>query len=157
MAKTIAEIAGFLLVCVAAGAMGSAFTARAIPEWYAALQKPPWTPPDRVFGPVWSALYLMMGLAAWLVWRKAGWTGATTALALFCVQLVLNVLWSALFFGMRAPGAAFIEIVLLWVMIAATLVSFWKITPAAGALLAPYLLWVAFAAALNLAVWRMNR
>ena len=157
MARSVAEVVGFLLICFAAGAIGSAFTARAIPDWYVGLRKPTWTPPDWVFGPVWSALYLMMGLAAWLVWRKAGWTGATTALALFGVQLVLNVLWSALFFGLRAPGAAFVEIVILWAMIAATLVAFWQVTPLAGALFVPYLAWVAFAAALNLAVWRMNR
>lgn len=157
MAESLAVVVGFLLVSFLAGVIGSAFTRRAIPEWYVKLNKPTWTPPNWVFGPVWSALYLMMGLAAWLVWRKVGWAGATTALALFGAQLALNALWSVLFFGMRSPGAGVAGIAVLWVMIVVTLVVFWGITPAAGALLLPYLAWVTFAAGLNWAVWRMNR
>ena len=157
MAESLAVVVGFLLVSFVAGAIGSVFTRRAIPEWYVTLRKPTWTPPNWVFGPVWSTLYLMMGLAAWLVWRKVGWAEATTALALFGAQLALNALWSVLFFGMRSPGAAFVEMVVLWVMIVVTMVVFWAIRPVAGALLLPYLMWVTFAARLNWAVWRMNR
>jgi len=157
MAESLAVVVGFLLVSFVAGAIGSVFTRRAIPEWYVTLRKPTWTPPNWVFGPVWSTLYLMMGLAAWLVWRKVGWAGGTTALALFGAQLALNALWSVLFFGMRSPGPAFVEMVVLWVMIVVTMVVFWAIRPVAGALLLPYLMWVTFAARLNWAVWRMNR
>ncbi len=156
MAEAIAQVVGFLLVCMAAGAVASSFPPRAR-GWYAALRKPPWTPPDHAFGPVWTVIYLVMGLAAWMVWRRAGWEGAPAALTLFLGQLVLNVLWSALFFGMRSPAAAFIEIVILWAMIAATAAAFWSISPAAALMLVPYLAWISFLAALTLAVWRMNR
>lgn len=133
----------------------AALGARSMPgEWYRELQKPSWTPPGWVFGPVWSILYLMMAAAAWLVWRKAG---LSTALALFLVQLALNALWSYLFFGVQRPDLAFIDILALWAMILATIISFWKITPLAGALLIPYIVWVSFASALNGTIWAMNR
>jgi tryptophan-rich sensory protein len=153
------QVIGLLLwvaVVIAAAAVGSAFTAPAIPAWYAGLRKPSFTPPSWIFGPVWSALYLMMAAAAWLVWRRGGWAAATAPLVLFLVQLAFNVGWSGLFFGLRQPGAAFAEIVVLWCLIAATLAALWRVSPAAGALLAPYLAWVSFAAALNFAVWRLN-
>ncbi len=156
MAEAIAQVVGFLLVCMAAGAVASSFPPRAR-EWYAALKKPPWTPPDRAFGPVWAILYLVMGFSAWLVWRHAGWEGAPAALLLFFVQLVFNVLWAALFFGMRSPAAALVEISVLWVMIAATAAAFWPVSPAAALMLVPYLAWISFLAALTLSVWRMNR
>jgi benzodiazapine receptor len=142
-------------VCFAAAALGSAFSAQSVGNWYGDLAKPAWTPPSGIFGPVWSVLYLMMGVAAWLVWRKAG-PGSALALALFGVQLALNVAWSALFFGLRSPGAAFAEIVVLWALILATLLAFRRVTPVAGYLLMPYQAWVTFAAALNFAIWRMN-
>ncbi len=142
-------------VCFVAASLGSLFTARSVGTWYLGLAKPPWTPPSSVFGPVWSFLYLLMGVAAWLVWRKAG-PGAPVALALFGGQLALNVAWSALFFGLRSPGAAFADIILLWTLILATLLAFWRVTPAAAYLLVPYQAWVTFAAALNFAIWRMN-
>ena len=109
-----------------------------------------------MFGPVWTTLYVLMGISAWLVWKKKGFDGARTALLLFGVQLLLNALWSWLFFGLHAPGLAFVEMLLLWVVILATLLSFWKISPLAGSLLIPYLLWVSFAAVLNLQIWRLN-
>jgi benzodiazapine receptor len=144
-------------ICFGAAGIGFLFTMPSLRGWYASLQRPAWAPPNWVFGPVWSALYLCMGVAAWLVWRRLETPGAKLALALFVIQLMCNVLWSALFFGIRNPGVAFGEIMLLWVLILSTLVSFRPISPAAGWLMVPYLLWVSFAAALNFVFWRLNR
>jgi benzodiazapine receptor len=143
----------WVFAALAAGLVGSRFMPG---EWYASLAKPSFNPPDAVFAPVWTALYLMMGVAAWLVWRKSGFSGATVALSLFIVQLVLNALWSYLFFGAQKPMVAFFEIIVLWVVILMTLVSFWKVLPLAGALFVPYLCWVTFASVLNLELWRLN-
>ncbi len=148
-------LAGFILLCFAAAGAGSLFTARSVDGWYAELVKPPWNPPNWVFGPVWSLLYLAMAVAAWIVWRRDG-AGAPVALGLFALQLVLNVAWSGLFFGLQAPGPAFVGIVLLWGAILAAAVAFWRIAPLAGALMTPYLVWVTFAAFLNFAIWRLN-
>jgi len=150
-----------LVVCLAAvlaaAGVASHFTARSAAEWYPTLAKPSWTPPNAVFAPAWTALYFLMALAAWLVWRKAGGLAAARLpLALFAVQLALNAAWSILFFGLRMPGLAFGELVLLWLAIVATLAAFWRVLPAAGLLLAPYLAWVTFAGALNFAIWRLN-
>jgi tryptophan-rich sensory protein len=145
-----------LAACLAAGAIGSVATVDAIPTWYAALRRPAWNPPNWLFGPVWATLYVLMGVAAWLVWRRAGWAGAKAALLLFAAQLLLNAAWSLVFFGLRRPGWAFVEIVVLWAAIALTLRGFWRLRPLAGALLVPYLAWVTFAAALNFAIWRLN-
>ncbi len=125
-------------------------------EWYASLAKPSWNPPSSVFGPVWTILYLLMGVAAWMVWREAGFSGARRALTLFIVQLVLNALWSYLFFGLQQPMVAFIEIIVLWCAILATILAFWPVSRTAGALLIPYLCWVSFASALNYQLWRLN-
>ncbi len=144
-------------LCLAAGWLGSLLTASSIPVWYQALAKPSWTPPSWLFAPVWTALFLMMGTAAWLVWRPRGWTGASWALGLFVGQLALNVAWSGLFFKLRRPGLAFMEIVALWLAIVATMWSFARHSAPAALLLAPYLAWVTFAAALNLSIWRMNQ
>lgn len=149
-------LGAFIAACFAAAGIGSAFTTSEIPGWYAGLNKPSWNPPSWVFGPVWTTLYLMMAVAGWLVWRRLGLAGAAVPLTFFAVQLVLNATWSYLFFGLHRPGAAFGEIVLLWLAIVATLVSFWRVQPLAGALLAPYLAWVTFAAVLNFTIWRMN-
>ena len=158
--STKRAVAGLLVALVAtfaAAGLGSAFTSRSVSDWYAALARPAWTPPGWVFGPVWTALYVLMAVAAWLVWRQAGdWAGARAALGLYVVQLVLNAAWPGLFFGLRMPGAAFAELVVLWAAILATLVAFRRLSPTAGALMAPYLAWCTFAAALNLAIWRMN-
>jgi translocator protein len=143
-------------VCFAAAGLGSLATVDAIPTWYAALHKPSWNPPNRVFGPVWTLLYLLMAVAAWLVWRTAGWPAARPALGMFAVQLALNVGWSLVFFGLHRPDWALVEIVALWGAILATLLLFRPISPLAAFLLAPYLLWVSFASVLNFAVWRLN-
>jgi len=143
----------FLATCFGAAYLGSVVTLPAISEWYSTLKKPSWTPPTWLFGPVWTALYLMMAVAGWLVWRQAGWS---RALAMFAIQLALNAAWSWLFFGLRRPGIAFAEIALLWSAILGTLVLFWRTSPPATGLLLPYLLWVSYAAVLNLAIWRLN-
>jgi|GEM_PF-228620 tryptophan-rich sensory protein len=125
-------------------------------DWYPTLTKPAWTPPDWVFGPVWTLLYILMAVAAWLVWRKAGFAGARLALVLYFVQLALNAAWSGLFFGLRSPAAGLVDILLLWMVIAATLVAFARHSAVAAGLLVPYFVWVSYAAALNFAIWRMN-
>ena len=140
------------------GGLSGVVTARAVRDWYPTLVKPWFNPPSWVFGPVWSLLYLMMGIAAFLVWQKGGdGVAIKTALTLFAIQLVLNGLWSVLFFGLHSPALAFAEILVLWVFIGATMVSFWRISPAAGLLLLPYQLWVTFAAVLNGSIWILNR
>jgi len=145
-----------IAICFGAAAIGGAATAPQIPNWYADLAKPSWTPPDWIFGPVWSALYLMMAVAAWLVWRQRGLAAAWRPLLLFLLQLVLNSLWSIAFFGLQNPAAAAVEIVWLWVAILLTMLAFWPRSAAAGALLLPYLAWVSFAAVLNFEIWRLN-
>jgi tryptophan-rich sensory protein len=125
-------------------------------QWYADLVKPAWTPPGYVFAPVWTVLYAMMGLAAWMVWRREGFRGGRAALALFFAQLVLNGMWTWLFFGLHRPLLAFVELIVLWLAILMTLVAFCRIRRAAGILLIPYLGWVTFAAALNWQIWRLN-
>lgn len=145
-----------IVICFAAAGLGGFVTAPNIPTWYADLAKPSWNPPNWIFGPVWSCLYLMMAISAWLVWRQAGVVGAQLPLALFAVQLALNSLWSILFFGLHRPGMAAVEILLLWTAILVTLIVFWKRSRWAGALLVPYLAWVSFAAILNAVIWRMN-
>jgi benzodiazapine receptor len=124
--------------------------------WYDALRKPQFQPPKSVFGPVWTVLYAAMGVAAWRVWRRAGWGGARGALTLFLAQLALNVAWSWLFFAWRRPDLASVEIVVLWLAILATLLAFRRVDRPAAWLLAPYLAWVTFATALTIALWRLN-
>jgi tryptophan-rich sensory protein len=142
----------------AAGVIGSLFTARNVGVWYQTLRKPSWTPPSGIFGPVWISLYLLMGIAAFLVWRRGlAEEGVRTALVLFLIQLVLNTLWSAAFFGVPSPLAGLIAIIALWVMILLTIVAFLRISLGAGLLLLPYILWVSFAAALNLSILLLNR
>ncbi len=145
----------WLIASFIAAGIGGAASIQAGP-FYAQLVRPEWAPPSCVFGPVWTVLYALMGIAAWLVWRVAGFRAAKTALTLFLVQLALNALWSWLFFGWHRGALAFADIVLLWALIVATLVAFWRIKPLAGALLVPYLLWVSFAIALNYSVWQLN-
>ena len=142
-------------VCFGAAGIGSLFTNMSVTTWYPTLITPEWTPPKWVFGPVWSTLYAMMAVAAWLVWRRGG-EEAQSGLRLFAVQLALNVLWSVLFFGLRQPGVAFAEIILLWVAIGATARLFGRISSPAGLLFVPYFVWVGFAAILNFAIWRLN-
>ncbi len=146
----------FVVVCFGAAGIGSRFTRASVNTWYPQLQRPQWTPPNWIFGPVWTCLYLMMAISAWLVWRASGWAYARFALSLFAIQLVLNVLWSIIFFGMRKVGPAFAEILLLWMMIIATAVAFYPISLLAAWLLIPYILWVVFASYLNFRIWQMN-
>ncbi len=126
-------------------------------DWYESLRKPAWNPPASVFGPVWSLLYVLMAVAAWLVWREGGWKAQPRPLLLFLLQWLLNALWTPLFFGLHRPDLALVDILALWLALAATLLAFWRVRPAAGALLVPYLAWSSFAAVLNLALWRLNR
>lgn len=145
----------WLAVCFVAAGIGGAASIDAGP-FYAQLVRPGWAPPSWVFGPVWSILYALMAIAAWLVWRIGGFRAASMALALFLVQLVFNTLWSWLFFGWQLGALAFVCVLALWALILATLIFFWRIKPLPGALLIPYLLWVSFAAALNFSVWQLN-
>ena len=154
-ANQTAGLIGWLVLVYLAAAIGALASIEA-ESFYAGLVQPDWAPPSSVFGPVWTVLYALMGIAAWLVWRSAGFHGARSALMLFVVQLLLNALWSWLFFAWRQGGVAFAEVLVLLVMIAATVVAFWRIRPLAGALLLPYLTWVAFASVLNFATWRLN-
>jgi translocator protein len=155
-------LVGFLGASLGAAALGGRFTARSVDTWYRALRKPRLTPPDRVFGPVWTALYAQMAVAAWLVRRASGKGPATpraTALALgvWGLQLGLNVLWSAVFFGARRIGAGLGVIASLWVAVAAGTALAARVTPAAGWRLLPYLAWTTFASYLNLRIWQLNR
>jgi tryptophan-rich sensory protein len=149
-------LAVFLVVCLGAGGLGAIATTPEIDGWYRTLTKPTWNPPDSVFGPVWTTLFVLMGIAAWLVWKPDGLKAAALPLTLFGVQLVLNVSWSWIFFGMHQPGWAFVEIVILWLAITATTVAFSRSSQIAGWLLVPYLGWVSFAAVLNFTIWRLN-
>lgn len=156
MSREWMVLAAFILVCFGAATVGSWFTTLSLEGWYAGLRKPAWNPPNWVFAPVWSALYLMMAVAAWLVWRRSGFRGAPGALGLFGLQLLLNVSWSWLFFGLHSPSLAFVGIVALYAAIGATTIAFARISTSASWLMAPYLAWVTFAAGLNLAIWRLN-
>lgn len=153
--KRLLGLAGWLLVSFSAAAVGAVATSNA-GSFYEQLTRPAWAPPASVFGPVWSALYLLMGIAAWLVWRERGFGGARSALSLFLVQLVLNAVWSWIFFAWQRGVWALGEVLLLWVVILATLVAFWRVRPLAGLLLVPYLAWVSFAAALTYVLWQSN-
>jgi translocator protein len=143
----------WLALCLAAGWFGSHYQPGA---WYAQLQKPSFNPPAWVFAPVWTALYVLMAVAAWLVWRERRRAQVYPALALFIVQLGLNAAWTWIFFGWQRPGAALLEILALWLALLATLLAFRRVRRTAGLLLWPYLLWVSFAAALNFQFWRLN-
>ncbi len=145
-----------LVVCNGAGAIGAAFTFSAIPVWYAGLNKPWFNPPAWVFGPAWTALYVLMAVALYSVWVKKEFSKAKNAYFLFSIQLVLNALWSIIFFGMKSPGLAFLEIIFLWLAIGLTAKEFYKISKPAAYLLLPYLAWVSFAALLNFSVWTLN-
>jgi benzodiazapine receptor len=148
-------LVGWLLVAFAAAAVGG-FASASAGEFYRELVRPSWAPPGWVFGPVWSVLYLLMGVAAWLVWRARGFAGARSALLVFIVQLAANALWTWLFFVWRQGGLAFAEILVLWVLILVTTGLFWRVSRAAAALLLPYLAWVSLASVLTFATWRLN-
>ena len=154
--RSLLVLAVLVIACEGVGIVGAGFTAPAIADWYRSLERPSWTPPDWLFGPVWIALYALMAVAAWLVWRQGRVPGVWTAGALFGVQLALNAIWTPIFFGLRQPGWALLDILLLWAAILLTLVAFARVRPLAAGLLAPYLAWVTYAAALNFALWRLN-
>ena len=139
------------------GALASFFTVASVKGWYATIQKPSFNPPNSIFGPVWSLLYVMMGIAFYLIWiKKTESKLKTTAILFYCIQLALNFCWSLIFFYGQQPGWALVDIVLLWIMIAGTIYYFSKISKAAAWMLVPYILWVSFATALNFAIWKLN-
>lgn len=144
---------GWLVFCFAAAGTGLFVSTDG---WYTGLHKPAWNPPSWLFGPVWTLLYTMMAVAAWLVWSEGGWKPHRWSLGMFCLQWLFNALWTPVFFGAHRAGWAFLDIVLLWIALATTVVRFWRTSLLAGAMLLPYLAWVSFAAALNLSIWRMN-
>ncbi len=156
--KTALGLIVAIVIPLAVGAVSGAATARGVSSWYPTLVKPSFNPPAWIFGPVWTVLYIMMGAAAFVVWQR-GWdsAGVRAAVTAFAVQLALNGLWSILFFGLQSPGLALLEIVVLWLAIAATSVLFWRVATVAGALMVPYLLWVSFATVLNASIWWLNR
>jgi translocator protein len=146
-----------LTISQLAGVVGALFSTSAIPTWYVSLNKPEINPPNWVFGPVWITLYFLMGLAAFMVWRVGVHTkGVRKALIVFGIQLVLNALWSVIFFGLHNPGLAFIHIILLWLSILWMMLLFVKISRPAAIMLIPYILWVSFAAYLNYSIWVIN-
>ncbi|WP_427926503.1 TspO/MBR family protein [Xanthomonas hortorum] len=146
---------GWLVLCYLVAASGAAASIKAA-SFYAELQRPAWAPPGWLFGPVWTVLYGMMAVSAWLVWRRGGWNSTHGALSLFVLQLGLNGLWSWLFFAWHMGAWAFVDIAALWLALVLTIVAFAKWQRVAAWLLVPYLLWVSFAAALNYSVWQLN-
>ncbi len=151
--REVLALAGWLVLTFVAAATGVFVSTGG---WYATLVKPSWNPPGWLFGPVWTLLYAMMAVAAWLVWCVGGWNAQRRALGLYLCQWALNALWTPLFFGLQRPDLAFAEIVVLDFAVLATAVAFWRVRPAAGLLLVPYVLWVAFATVLNFTIWRLN-
>ncbi len=155
--RTVLKLLISLLVPQLAGLIGSIFTAPAIPTWYATLEKPSFTPPSWLFAPAWITLFVLMGVAAFLVWRRRlEERQVKIALGIFIVQLILNALWSVIFFGLESVLGGMILIVVLWLAILATMFAFFRISRAAGWLLLPYILWVSFAGVLNFSIWRLN-
>ena len=155
--KDIGKLVGSIVACEAAGGIGAIFTTPAIPTWYAALEKPAFTPPNAVFMPVWLTLYALMGIALYLIWRQGLQTeGVKPAFIIFWVQLVLNILWSALFFGLKSPLVGVIVILLLWLAVLLTIIKFFKVSRIAGGLLIPYIVWLSIASYLNVMVWILN-
>ena len=152
--KDIIYFVAFVGLCLAVGGVSGYFTAGGVRDWFPTLVKPSFNPPSWVFAPVWTLLYIMMGIAAWLVWRQGG--DVNFALSLFFIQLALNFLWSFLFFNLHRLDLALIDITTLWIGIAATLFAFWQLDMRAGLLLVPYLAWVSFAGLLNASFWRLN-
>ena len=147
-----------IVACQGAGGIGAIFTTPAIPTWYAGLKKPAFTPPNYVFGPVWITLYLLMGIAVFLVWREGlSQEGVTLAFIVFRVQLVLNILWSVVFFGRKSILGGMLVILLLWIAILVNIIMFFGVSPIAGGLLIPYIIWVSIAANLNMQIWILNR
>lgn len=154
--RSLVALAGFVTLCFAVAAAGGAATATSVGTWYAGLTKPAFNPPNWLFGPVWTVLYLMIAVAGWRVWLRRGEGGARPALGVWALQLALNLVWSLLFFGARLIGAALVEIMVLLAAILVTTALFWRIDRVAGASFIPYAVWVGFATVLNAALWRLN-
>lgn len=147
-------LAGFIIVTLAVGMLGGWAVSSSVSGWYLTINKPSWNPPSWLFGPVWTVLYIMMGIAAWLVWRTKD--RIAPAMILYFSQLALNFAWSFLFFGARSPWLGLVDITMLWLAIVATMLAFFGRSTPAGLLMIPYLAWVSFAAALNFTIWRLN-
>ena len=156
--NTAVRLVVSILAPFVAGGIGSLFTFKAIPTWYPGLKKPPCTPPNWAFGPVWTTLYILMGISVFLIWQKGLDTpGTMLAFALFWIQLAVNALWSIIFFGMKSKGGGAIAIAALWLLILATMIACFPVSAWAGALLVPYIVWVTIASYLNIGVWVLNR
>lgn len=154
--REIGKIIVAVLICQLAGVIGSFFTADAIPGWYATLARPEFSPPNWVFAPVWITLYTLMGISLYIVWKEKDKTNVTPAVLVFSAQLVLNAIWSIIFFGLQSPFFAFLIIIFLWILIAGTIYFFYRISKTAAYLLVPYMIWVSFAAILNYYIWILN-
>ena len=155
--KDLAKLIISIIICQLAGFIGSLFTSPAIPTWYVSLEKPSFNPPNWVFSPVWITLFVLMGISLFLLWRQTlEDKKVRIAILFFSIQLILNVSWSGIFFGLKSPSFAFIEIILLWIAILLTILTSYKVSKVAGALLIPYILWVSFAAVLNFFLWNLN-
>lgn len=155
--RSVLGLIGWIALSQSAGVVGGFFTASSVGTWYAGLERPAFSPPNWVFGPVWTVLYTLMGIAAWLVWKNAaGRPIARAGLWIFGIQLVLNALWSVIFFGMRDPMWAWVELIALWIAILVTTDHFIRIVRTAGLLMLPYLAWVTFAGVLNYYIWKLN-
>jgi benzodiazapine receptor len=155
LSRQIVGLIGWILVTGTAAAIGAVASIDAS-SFYSQLSRPAWAPPGSVFGPVWTVLYLLIAVAVWLVWREAGAAGRKAAIALYVTQLLLNALWSVLFFRERLGLVAFVDVLVLLVLIVATTLAFWRVRKSSAALLIPYLAWVSFASALNYSVWQLN-
>ena len=156
--NSVTKLVISIIACLAAGGSGTIFTFKAIPTWYAGLKKPPFTPPNRVFGPVWTTLYLLMGISVFLVWQSGlANNNVFIAFTLFWIQLAFNAFWSMIFFGLKSKGGGVLTIIVLWLLILATLVTSFRVSGWAGALLTPYVVWVSIATYLNIGVWLLNK
>jgi tryptophan-rich sensory protein len=156
--NSVIKLVVSIFASFAAAGIGSLFTFKAIPDWYAGLKKPPFTPPNRAFGPIWTILYILMAISVFLVWQKGMTTsGVLLAFILFWIQLAFNALWSIIFFGMKSSGGGIMTIILLWLLILATIVTSFRVSAWAGALLIPYIVWVSIASYLNIGVWILNK
>lgn len=151
------SLVAFILICFLVEIVGSLWTKETVSTWYPTLTKPSWTPPDWIFGPVWSCLYLMIAVSGWLIYRAEYSDKRSVALMLYCSQLALNFFWSFFFFSLRSPILGLIDIVLLCLLISLTIIKAWPVRPLASLLLIPYLVWVVYATSLNTGIWLLNR
>jgi benzodiazapine receptor len=156
--NSVIKLAISIIANFAAGGIGTIFTVKAVPTWYAGLKKPPYTPPNRVFGPIWTTLYILMGISVFLVWQSGlANNDAFIAFTLFWIQLAFNALWSIIFFGLKSKGGGVITIIVLWLLILVTVVTSFHVSGWAGVLLIPYIVWVSIATYLNIGVWLLNK